>query len=843
MDALTRHRSMHPLLWILLLLGIMTLGTATSTHALSGKTLSIGPASDASALTGATEGSVLFIENEGQWDAAAFFQVWGGPGDAMWIGRDGSIWLTVLEESEAISPEQGLLAAERDLPARPLRGVHIKLTFENANPRARVEPFAPRDTVVSYFYGDDPAGWRPHVPVWGGVRYRDLYPGVDLILTGEKGRGFVWRMACQGPCDQALGQVRLRVEGAESLSLDEAGALILHTAVGDLRLPLLLSPNGAPDVEPIIEGDLVAMPLTTMQQDAFLQVTEQGPGLLFGTYIGGKDQDYVADMDMDLFGDVYVTGHTSSTDFPVTWGSFDPTYQGGVDVFVLSLDSLGGRLRYATFIGGTKNDLGYGIDVDLSGNAYVTGETWSSDFPITAKTFDRTHNGLVDAFFLKLNNQGSDLAVASFLGGNSYDTGEDIAVTSQGEIVVLGDTYSSNFPTRHAYASTIKGKNDLFIAKFSPAGNAMRYGTYLGGSDFEWGESLVVGGDGTAYVTGITKSDDFPTTALDRTYNRDDDAFIAAIGAEGDQLVFSTYWGGSRDDRGEGIAWHEATETLYVIGETDSPDFPVSGRYDYHGGISDAFYVALKPKENLLVRSLQFGGSGAEWGRGIAVDGSGSVYLTGFTSSNDMPLAGTPFQDSYEYNDLFIARFAPDGELRYSTYFGGSGREGFNEITHASIAVTPIRDVIVAGYTSSNDFPVTEGAFDRTFNGRLDAFVVKLDIIPPELEHVRASHDTIYRMGCNLDPTSTTIRAEARDVHLHKVELYYRTPLDFFNWHHKTMVHESGSTYQASLTALLALPISYYVKATDISGQSTTSSTRTLTVRDCSQLYMPLIRK
>ncbi len=843
MYAFPWQRYIYPLLLLVLFLEMTILGAATSSHALAGIASSMKPASQSLPLSDETDGSVLFIENAGQWDAAAAFQVWGGPGDAMWIGRDGSIWLTVLEDAEAMSPERRLYPPERDVPARPLHGVHIKLTFENANPRALIEPFAPQDTVVSYFYGSDPEGWRPHVPVWGGVRYRDLYPGVDLILTGERGQGFVWRMACQGPCDQALGQVRLRVEGAEGLSLDEPGALTLHTAAGDLRLPWIFAPDGVSGGKPMLEGDLVVMPFSTTRPDTLLHTTSRGPGLRFGTYIGGKDQDYVGDMDIDFFGDVYVTGWTNSTDFPVTWGSFDPTYQGDVDIVVFCLDDLGHRLRYGTFIGGSKNDFGLGIDIDMYGNAYVTGSTYSSDFPITAKTFDRTYNGTEDAFFLKLNTQGSDLVVSSFLGGGSFDTGRDIAVNSQGEMIVLGDTYSTDFPTRHAYASTIKGKSDLFIAKFSPEGTDMRYGTYLGGNDLEWGQSLVVGGDGTAYVTGSTKSGNFPTTTLDRTYNHGDDAFIAAIGAEGDQLVFSTYWGGSRDDYGKDIAWHEATETLYVIGDTSSPDFPVSGQYDYHGGGRDAFYVALKPKENLLVRSQRFGGSNIEWGQGIAVDGSGAIYLTGFTSSNDIPLAGNPFQDSYEYNDLFIARLAPDGELRYSSYLGGSGREGFNEITQASIAVTSVRDVIVAGYTSSNNFPVTEGAFDRTFNGEIDGFVAELDIIPPELENVRASHDTIYRIGCYLDPTATTIRAEARDVHLQKVELYYRTPLNFFNWYHKDMVHESGSTYQASLTGFLALPISYYVKATDSLGQTAVSSTRTITVQDCSQLYMPVILK
>ena len=832
------RRSMRPLLLILIVMGMMILGTAAaaSTHTLDGVASSMEsifpPRSDGA------DGPVLFIENAGQWNPAAYFQVWGGPGDTMWIGRDGSIWLTVLEDAEAMSPEQRPYGIEHDVPARPLRGVHMKLTFENANPHARIEPFAPQDTVVSYFYGSDPEGWRPHVPVWGGVRYRDLYPGVDLILTGEKARGFVWRMACQGPCDQALGQVRLRVEGAESMSLDESGTLTLHTAVGDLRLPLLLTPasSGAPSPrleDATIVAPFAASPAPLRARDAL------GPGLIYSTFLGGSDTDRIRDLALDDQNRVYVTGSTYSRDFPIMPGAFQGSYNNKWDLFVAKLAARGDQLLYATFVSGWEDDVGKSIAVDAQGRAYVAGYTESEDFPVTRNAYDRTLSGYSDAVVLKLSALGDALFYATYLGGQSREGAIGIAVGTNGYAYVVGVTRSDDFPVLNPYQSSRRGNEDIFVTKLTPSGSGLVYSTFLGGSLDDEPFSMALGGNETVYITGWTRSQDFPTTGLYRNHHGIFDAFVTALAPSGRELAFSTYLGGGSNENGKGIAVSDSG-VVYVTGYTTSSDFPRRGNASQLSGGQDAFLAILWPPENSLLYATFWGGSGFETGEDLALGPDGSIYLVGDTTSSDFFVTDNALNPSYRgRGDFFISRFLPNGIVKYSSYLGGQDGEAI----YISATVNEQGDLFVAGETESSDFPTTDNAFDTTYHGLEDAFIARLDIIPPELEHVRASHDTIYRIGCNLDPTVTTIRADARDARLHKVELYYRTPLDFFNWHHKTMVHESGSTYRASLTGFLALPISYYVKATDSSGQTTTSSTHTITVQDCSQLYMPVFLK
>ena len=837
MNPQKRHVIMPPLRLALSLMMIAALA-AVVTAATSAQAVSDPFLHDMHAPMPSPSSPVMFIENVGQWDERAAFQVWGGPGDAMWIGRDGSIWLTVLEDAETMPSEQGLHPPERDVPARPLRGVHIKLTFENANPRARIEPFAPQDTVVSYFYGNDPKGWRPHVPVWGGVRYRDLYPGVDLILTGEKGRGFVWRMACQGPCGQALGQVRLRVEGAESLSLDEVGALILHTAVGDLRLPLLLTPASAAAPSPRLEDATIVAPFSV--SPAPLRARDAlGPGLIYSTFLGGSDTDRIRDLALDDQNRVYVTGSTYSRDFPIMPGAFQGSYNNKWDLFVAKLAARGDQLLYATFVSGWEDDVGKSIAVDAQGRAYVAGYTESEDFPVTPNAYDRTLSGYSDAVVLKLSALGDALFYATYLGGQSREEGIGIAVGTNGHAYVVGVTKSDDFPLLNPYQSSRRGNEDIFVTKLTPSGSGLVYSTFLGGSLDDEPFSMALGGNETVYITGWTRSQDFPTTGLYRNHHGIFDAFVTALAPSGRELAFSTYLGGESNENGKGIAVSDSG-VVYVTGYTTSSDFPRRGNASRLSGGQDAFLAILWPPENSLLYATFWGGSGFETGEDLALGPDGSIYLVGDTTSSDFFVTDNALNPSYRgRGDFFISRFLPNGIVKYSSYLGGQDGEAI----YISATVNEEGDLFVAGETESSDFPTTDNAFDTTYHGLEEAFIARLDIIPPELENVRASHDAIYRIGCNLDPASTTIRADVRDARLHKVELYYRTPLDFFNWHHKDMVHETGSTYQASLTGFLALPISYYVKATDSLGQTAVSSTRTITVQDCSQLYMPVILK
>lgn len=318
------------------------------------------------------------------------------------------------------------------------------------------------------------------MPVWGGLRYTDLYPGIDLEITGEKGQ-MVERVVARANAD--LNAVRLRVDGADKIAL-EGERLIMSSGAGKYTMPLLEvdSSSNAKLSPSTVSGDQVSSPFTkspiSLQKSAFSNTSS----LIYGTFLGGGSDDHGYGIAVDSSGVAYVTGHTESTNFPTTPGAFDTTsnsgYFGGTDAFVVKLNVAGSAPTYATFLGGSENDQGSGIAVDSTGAAYVTGGTLSPDFPTTQGAFD----------------------------------------------TACGTDGNCNFDGTNHYA-------DVFLAKLNGAGSALTYATFLGGSDEEYGYGISTDSSGAAYITGLTHSSDFPTTpgAFDTSYNGGWDPFVAKL--------------------------------------------------------------------------------------------------------------------------------------------------------------------------------------------------------------------------------------------------------------------------------------------------------------------------
>jgi murein DD-endopeptidase MepM/ murein hydrolase activator NlpD len=398
-----------------------------------------GTVSDRSSVAEALRSSpVMFIENVGQFDERARFQVRGGTG-TIWLAED-AIWITVLETPPQPSPMSGRepcppfaggLRGDVDggtEGSEPRRGVHLKLTFPGANPHPRLEPFNRLDTHVSYFIGNDPVQWHPNVPVWGGVRYVDLYPGIDLELTSENGRMVQRLVVRDGTPSLTLplrgggnegGGVRLRVEGADAVQLlpspdpsaplrasvgRGAGGegLRLTTAVGNFTLPLPTAEFPFQIEGVTTSGQRSAFDVQPATAEATVVPQDNPSDLLYTTFLGGSGDDGGLGIAVDGSGAAYVTGYTASSDFPTTPGAFDTTHIGNEDAFVVKLNAAGSALAYATFLGGSSSDWGRGIAVDGSGAAYATGDTGSSDFPTTPGAFDTSYNGIDDAFVAKL---------------------------------------------------------------------------------------------------------------------------------------------------------------------------------------------------------------------------------------------------------------------------------------------------------------------------------------------------------------------------------------------------------------------------------------------------------
>jgi hypothetical protein len=392
--------------------------------------------------------------------------------------------------------------------------------------------------------------------------------------------------------------------------------------------------------------------LRTGSEDTFVMKLEPGgTALVYSTYLGGNGKDSGLSIAVDAIGNAYVTGFTDSTNFPATAGAFQTRSRGFEDAFVTKLNSNGTALLYSSYLGGNGTDAGQGIAIDSAGNAYVTGTTFSTNFPTTAGAFQTAPGaGFYDAFVAKLSPTGAALVYSTYLGGG-YDAGTGIAVDVEGSAYVTGTTDSaSGFPiTAGAFQTTYGGGDgDAFVTKLNAAGTALIYSTFLGGSGYDFGYGIAVDTAGYAYVTGFAGSTNFPATpgAFQTVSGGIYNAFVTKVSPAGTALVYSTYLGGNLADQGRGIAVDSAG-SAYVTGMTSSPNFPVSAgvfQTTYGGDIYDAFVTKLDPTGTGLVYSTYLGGSGVDQSFGIAVDGGGTAYVAGTTSSTDFRATPGAFQ-------------------------------------------------------------------------------------------------------------------------------------------------------------------------------------------------------
>ena len=338
---------------------------------------------------------MLFVENAGQWPDAARFQVWGGPG-TMWLAED-AIWITLLDAplptpdssgDELPSPlsfeERGEGPGERG----EVGGLNLKLSFPGSNPHVQIQPLNPLTTTVSYFLGDDPDQWHAAVPVYGGLRYVDLYPGVDLVLGG---RDAFWRLEAEPGAETA--SVRVQVEGAEIL--DVSGATMrLVAQVQPISIALPQAHFAYRAVSVSSQGEALTMNVHPIDMPQQASAPADNPeDLIYSTFLGGNDWDRGTALALDAAGRATVTGGTTSNDFPTTPGVFDPNLSGFWDAFVLRLNSTGSALVYATFLGGSYDEECHALALDAVGRATVTGDTESNDFPTTPGAFDPSFNG------------------------------------------------------------------------------------------------------------------------------------------------------------------------------------------------------------------------------------------------------------------------------------------------------------------------------------------------------------------------------------------------------------------------------------------------------------------
>lgn len=387
-----------------------------------------------------------------------------------------------------------------------------------------------------------------------------------------------------------------------------------------------------------------------------------GDALVYSTFIGGSGDDEGYDITIDANGSAYVVGSTDSGNFP-TQNPWQNARNGFTDAYVLKLNPAGNGLIYSTYLGGGGFEEGEGIAIDAANNAYVTGATASNDFPAQAGVQASYGGGGFDGFVAKLNAAGT-LVYGTYLGGTAFDTGGDIAVGSDGTAYIVGDTASTDFPLMNAAQTARGGSSDAFVTRLSADGSELLFSTFLGGSFEETGYGIALDSDGNAYVTGETESSNFPTTtgAFQTSSGGYVDAFVTKVSADG-SWVYSTYLGGGDADRAYGIAVDSA-DSAYVTGSTMSGNFPIENALQpaMNGG-SDAFITKFNSAGDGLLYSTYLGGLLWENGDAIAVDNAGNAFVAGVTGSANFPLEG-PVQDGLRGPmDVFVVKVSDEGEV------------------------------------------------------------------------------------------------------------------------------------------------------------------------------------
>jgi len=745
--------------------------------------------------------------------------------------------LAVCRPGQGTAARHSQLSADRSRRSAACQAVRMQLegTRQTVTPTGE----EPLPGTVNYFIGNDPARWRRGIPTFARVRYKDAYPGIDLVYYGNQRQLEYDFVAAPGSDPRAI---QLRFDSATKVRRSTAGDLLVSAPEGMFTFR-------KPAIYQIVDGRRVSIPGVFVPVGSHAVKFRLGqydrsktlvidPVLVYSTFLGGSGVPNEALLGggasaiaVDTDGNAYVTGSTISTGFPVTAGAFQASDPGAEytssTVFVSKLNAAGTELIYSTYLGGNGGDAVSSIAVDANGDAYVAGQTASQNFPVTPGAFQSTDKTTVgsniSAFVAELNPTGTDLIYSTYLGGSIWDGAAAIAVDAAGEAYVAGQTSSSDFPvTQGAFQTVNKSSSMLdsnaFIAKLNAGGTALVYSTFLGGSGGQrvvqggcitGGESLLgwplgnnedsafaiaIDAEGDAYVTGQALSTDFPVTqgAFQKTSNgaatAATNAFVAKLNPAGSALLYSTYLGGSGTacpsnmavgyDGDAALALAvDSSGNAYVAGATASEDFPVTqGAFQttnkfsvgvYHAGPT-GFVAKLNPSGSALVYSTYLGGSGgfvnptpffAQYGgdqaNGLAIDGNGDAFMTGATASADFPVTADAYQitnhyvvstgacgnscpgGAYGYN-AFVTVLDPAGSaLVYSTFLGGDGTNPNVESSERAIgtgdgssalALDGAGNVYIAGTAESSTFPVTSGAYQTTIPAFTSAFIAKLDL-------------------------------------------------------------------------------------------------------------------
>jgi hypothetical protein len=657
-----------------------------------------------------------WVKNEGQWDERALFSAPGYFGTT-WITKDGQL-LHV-----AVKGKESWVISERWMG-----GKVQTITPEEELP-----------TKVSYFVGNDPSKHKTNLPTYRYVSLGEVWSGIEVKLKATQKT--VEKLFYVKPGADPS-KIVVEVNGAEGLRLSKDGEIIIQTGLGELKLS---KPSAWQEKDGKKLPVEVSYKLVDKNRYSF-EVAKADPSLpvvidpiLQATYLGGRGDDIALALAIHpRTGEVYVAGYTSSTNFPKTTGGAQAKKSGDYDVFVARLNSNLTQIRQSTYLGGSGSDYAAALAIHpTTGEVYVAGETYSTNFPNTIGGAQGRHGGGErDAFVARLNSSLTQIFQSTYLGGSGMDEATALAIHPKtGEVYVAGWTASKDFSktTGEAQTGHRGGFEDTFVARLNSSLTQILQSTYLGGSGMDKARALAIHPTtGDVYVAGSTSSTDFPKTTggAQRSNGGLLDAFVARLNSSLTQIFQSTYLGGSGMDEATALAIHPKTGEVYVAGWTASKDFPktTGGAQASKSGGSDVFVARLNSSLTQVLQSTYLGESSDDGAGALAIHPqTGEVYVAGRSCSTNFPntIGGAQGRYGGGERDAFVARLNPSlTQIFQSTYLGGSGSDGAS-----ALAIHPqTGDVYVAGGTDSTNFPKTTGGAQRSIGGNGDAFVARLTI-------------------------------------------------------------------------------------------------------------------
>jgi PKD repeat protein len=684
--------------------------------------------------------SQFFIENKGQWNKDALYLARLN-GLNYWITKTGVVSDYIRIEDTA-NYEDPRTIEDPDLPQkRKIYGHVIKTTLVDLNTNFAVRPDGIKEGYFNYIIDNDPSKWQTYVHLYSSVKLENVYNGIDVVYfyTPENQIRYDYYVAPNAD----LSQIKMKFEGQDGLELAPNGDLIFKTSLGDIahgKLYAYQEVNGTQQQIScnfkIIDNNVVTFQVSNYDKNLPIIID---PTVNYVTYFGKTGTDYSYTTGIDPSGNAIIAGYTYSADLPVTTGAYQTSRPYSYCGYVTKMNANGNGLVFCTYLGASASyNYIYGCGSDQYGNTYVSGYTAASNFPVTSGAFQTTMSTSPDIFVTKLNTTGTGLIYSTFLGGNNSDYVYGMYVDKDGYAYMTGYTYSTNFPVSSgAYKTSppYSGSANVYVTKLNPTGTALAMSSYLGGtSSTSYGYAISADPDGNPYVTGYTYATNFPTTsgAYKTTTTYTPANFVTKFNASGTSLLYSTFIPASNSTFAYGICVNSNGEAA-ITGYTYATDFPITA-----GALQttisttpDAFVLKLNSTGSGLVFSTYLGGTSTDYGRGIATDATGNIYVAGYDYSTNFP-GITP--DGYQKvlsttPDAFFTALSPTGSLLYGTFIGGTSSD--LAYYYGCVAANSLNQVAVGGYTSSTNFPVTAGAYQTTASTTPDAWVAKFQFDPP----------------------------------------------------------------------------------------------------------------